>query len=820
MSYWKISCIATLTAKAIARIKIAQNNTVPSLRALSIMALSVMFYCITTGYVAASCECNAGGTCYDVTNDTSFDSVPWLNLSPGDTIRIHYRATPYQRNVSLDDSGTFENPITICGVADPDNNRPTISGSGTGPGGNPVIYIGGTSNIQIEGLILTQGRRGIESDAWPGSDNIVISNNEIFTNGDTTPEASNHGGGINIYGDDIHIVNNTVRNNFSGRSGGIFIRGTTNEIRGNLIQNNRGYHDHGGGLYINGSSDTTVAGNIIEGNVTGPFQGGGHGGGILIAESSNISLSYNTVRKNFAYAAGAGMWIDEASTATLDHELVYNNVSNRYGAGIGVDERYTLDPSHAVITNSTIAYNYSTQDRSYGYGSGNGLMCDTGSTAEVRNTIFYGNKRLTGCSDLQSYDLTGCDFSGPPDDFRISTQSASVPVDPGAITMTYSLSGQSWPGIGNTHVDPLFIDSNNGDFHLASSTSGCSPAIDAGDPASLYSNELEDNGDRINMGVYGNTVEASNPCSCRGNGNCYEITDESSFDAVPWLSLGSGDTVLIHHKQTPYRKRFGLHAIGTASQPVRITGVRSPDGDLPHLLGENATTPANMSGFYDYGGIGYPGFRGMVLINGMQWGEIPSNIIIENLKITGANQNNTFYDEEGTQRTYYGGAGGIYVYVVNGLTVRNCEIADNGNGFYTRSTGAEEMTTRNVLVERNYIHSNGNVGGDQRHNIYTESAGITFQYNRIGRERPDARGSSFKDRSSGLVFRYNWIESTARTMDMVEAEDGAPILIYEPDYDKTYVYGNIIINEVDDKDDYVSAVNLIHYGGDNNVDDG
>ncbi len=286
MPYWKKSCITTFSAIDEARIKIAQYNIVLPLRVLLIVALFMAFYCITTGYVAASCECNAGGTCYDVTNDTSFDSVPWLNLSPGDTVRIHYRATPYQRNVALDDSGTIENPITICGVADPDNNRPTISGSGTGPGGDPVIYIGGTANIKIEGLILTQGRRGIESDGWPGSDNIVISNNEIFNNGDTIPVDSNHGGG--------------------------------------------------------------------------------HGGGILIAESSNISLSYNIVRNNFANGAGAGMWIDEASTATLDHELVYNNLSNRYGAGIGVDERYRLDPSHAVITNSTIAYNYSTQDRSSG----------------------------------------------------------------------------------------------------------------------------------------------------------------------------------------------------------------------------------------------------------------------------------------------------------------------------------------------------------------------------------------------------------------------------------------------------------------------
>jgi len=66
-----------------------------------------------------------------------------------------------------------------------------------------------------------------------------------------------------------------------------------------------------------------------------------------------------------------------------------------------------------------------------------------------------------------------------------------------------------------------FADAANGDYHLKSAqgrwngtewvttdviTSNC---INAGDPTSLYTNEPEDNGDRINIGRYGNTAEAS-----------------------------------------------------------------------------------------------------------------------------------------------------------------------------------------------------------------------------------------------------------------------------------------------------------------------
>jgi len=55
---------------------------------------------------------------------------------------------------------------------------------------------------------------------------------------------------------------------------------------------------------------------------------------------------------------------------------------------------------------------------------------------------------------------------------------------------------------GNISADPDFADP---DYHLT----GSSAAINAGDPASDYSNEPAPNGGRINMGAYGNTDEAA-----------------------------------------------------------------------------------------------------------------------------------------------------------------------------------------------------------------------------------------------------------------------------------------------------------------------
>ncbi|MFH1126827.1 MAG: hypothetical protein V1718_01825 [archaeon] len=81
--------------------------------------------------------------------------------------------------------------------------------------------------------------------------------------------------------------------------------------------------------------------------------------------------------------------------------------------------------------------------------------------------------------------------------------------------------GNAAEDIDNIYVDPLFANPANNDFHLQSpydrwsgagwvtTDTAVSPAIDKGDPASSYANEMAPNGGRVNMGYYGNTQEAS-----------------------------------------------------------------------------------------------------------------------------------------------------------------------------------------------------------------------------------------------------------------------------------------------------------------------
>lgn len=86
----------------------------------------------------------------------------------------------------------------------------------------------------------------------------------------------------------------------------------------------------------------------------------------------------------------------------------------------------------------------------------------------------------------------------------------------------YSRVNDAGIGEGNIDGNPLFVDPENGDYHLRSNRGRfwpehdvwvldgvTSPCIDGGDPNAEPLDEPEPNGGRINMGAYGGTLQAS-----------------------------------------------------------------------------------------------------------------------------------------------------------------------------------------------------------------------------------------------------------------------------------------------------------------------
>ncbi len=285
--------------------------------------------------------------------------------------------------------------------------------------------------------------------------------------------------------------------------------------------------------------------------------------------------------------------------------------------------------------------------------------------------------------------------------------------------------------------------------------------------------------------------------------NPYEVgpgKPYASISAVPWESLQPGDTVLIYWRTTPYKEKWVICRQGTQSSPITVRGVPGPNGELPIIDGNGATTRSALSYWNQE--------RSVIKIGGASNppDTVPRHITIENLDIRSARPPYTFTAANGTTQSYVESASSIYIEKGENIVVRNCVIHDSGNGFFVASS--DTLASQNILVEGTYIYDNGIDGSIFQHNNYTAALGITFQYNRFGPLRAGCLGNNLKDRSAGLVVRYNWLEGGNRQLDLVEGEDSS-VIRNHPSYRETFVYGNVLIEP-----DAAGNRQIAHYGGD------
>lgn len=301
-------------------------------------------------------------------------------------------------------------------------------------------------------------------------------------------------------------------------------------------------------------------------------------------------------------------------------------------------------------------------------------------------------------------------------------------------------------------------------------------------------------------------------CQPSGQGTDYQIGTQAgqlaSLDLVPWESLKAGDSVRVFYRPEPYRGKMLIAAQGTASAPVRICGVKGPNGERPVIDGDKATSRPQLANLY-----GHPlhQSRSVVVIktlSGQDWTAYPQYVIVDGLEIRGAHPAHTFTDASGAVQPYV--AFGACVWVERGhhIVIADNHITDCSIGLYTKSTDDGDFAvTTDVLLRGNHIHGNGIVGDDHEHDTYTASHGIVYEFNRIGPPRQGAGGNAIKDRSAGLVVRYNQIRDGARALDLVEAEDFPVTATALPEYRTTLVYGNQIIKNS-------NTGSVVHYGGD------
>ena len=344
-----------------------------------------------------------------------------------------------------------------------------------------------------------------------GTDETAILDGFTITAGNSSGENPTGGGMYNISGSPT--VTNCIFNNNSGISGGgVYNDSGSNPTFNNcqFITNSSGF---GGGMW-NSESNPRLADCFFIGNA-------GTDGAGLYNFSCNPTLTGCTFEENSSQSGGG---ISNRNSNPILINCTFNsNSALLVGGGI-----YNRD-SNPILNNCTFNMN-----SAIAFGGG---VCDNASDSVLTNCIFSGNfAQYSGGGVMTSNAnpfLSNCTFAGNESEkagaidgnytlMNCIVWGNAIPQIEGYATASYSNVQGGWEGEGNIDTDPLFANISNGDYHLKSQAGRwdpnseswviddvTSPCIDAGDPNSDWTGETWPHGERINMGAYGGTPEAS-----------------------------------------------------------------------------------------------------------------------------------------------------------------------------------------------------------------------------------------------------------------------------------------------------------------------
>jgi len=229
-----------------------------------------------------------------------------------------------------------------------------------------------------------------------------------------------------------------------------------------------GNASRGGGIYCVGSSSPTLM------YVTITENSASWGGGIICDNNSNPKILNVIISDNYANTSGGGICI--FSDAIIFDSIISNNNAHR-GGGIHCQSGSNVPEIINVTINNNTAY------------SKGGGVCIYFSNLKITNSIISNNNGNYGIYvESGSPSITYSDFyNNENGNFYNCGQWIGVNV-------TTNANGDSCDVYYNIQMEPCFVDTANGDYHITEN----SPCIDAGDPSS----PPDPDGTVADMGAY------------------------------------------------------------------------------------------------------------------------------------------------------------------------------------------------------------------------------------------------------------------------------------------------------------------------------
>ena len=251
----------------------------------------------------------------------------------------------------------------------------------------------------------------------------------------------------------------------------------------------RSYH------VLRGADHSLIDGLRVQSGDADGSDSNGYGGGVII-ENGSTAFRNCWFYQNFANYGGA-IYSNNA-TLSFDHCLIVTNSSSTTGIG-GI---LYCTQSDINFTNCTLAKNNA-------FGKCGGIYAVNNSSISVINSIFWQNEDVLSKYGfkLESYSTVSASYSDIPstyysdDGTGVLSRFNCIDEDPLFANTTAN----------NFHVISMVGYWNNGQWQTGGSMSPC---IDMANPDSNFTNEPSPNGNRLNLGYYGNTAHASKSLLC------------------------------------------------------------------------------------------------------------------------------------------------------------------------------------------------------------------------------------------------------------------------------------------------------------------
>ena len=427
--------------------------------------------------------------------------------------------------------------ITVKSEAGPDETTIRMGTPADTNRGSVVVFENNETTASVlDGFTITGGTGSwLQSQsAWVGGGIYFNVSSATVRNCAIVQNSTEHGGGVmGAHLCSPRLIDCTIAENSASVSGGgVFTwEGCSMTLTNCIISGNSSID--GGGIMNWENSSVTMTDCIIMGNsATGlTVLVNGYGGGLYCGTRCLLTAINCNIAENSAGVGGGGVMCYQNSLATLTDCVITENSARVIGGGIECTDSSVTLTNCAITRNSSLSWggglschdveSFVTVSNCSIWGNsanqeGGGVGCFNGASAIVTNSIFLGNTAARGNEIF---------LEQAPTEFSVAYSNvaggqAEIHVQGGAL---------KW-GAGNIDADPLFADAEKDDFHLKSEAGRWDPnsqtwvlddvtslCIDAGDPNSDWTAELWPHGERINMGAYGGTSQASRSLSDAGN---------------------------------------------------------------------------------------------------------------------------------------------------------------------------------------------------------------------------------------------------------------------------------------------------------------